>query len=174
MSDWQSLRPSDFATKLTPSGTLPPTPSTPDEMTIWTLSNRILLVDTEAGVVFRPNGKRAEYPRPNGYGYVLLGKVQGKQKWARAHRVVWIAAHGPIPGMYEINHRNSRRWDNRIENLDMVTHAGNAAHAHLQPYEHVPGVPFEGPDDRPAYSLYATSAQTKAHGRSRTGRSQYY
>jgi hypothetical protein len=139
----------DFATKLTPERSVPPVNCTPDELSIWHLANHTLLVDTETGCIYKSDGTtRAETPRPDGYGIVYLGRPYGRLRWGRAHRIVWIAEHGPIPGMYTVNHRNGRRWDNRISNLDLATHRGNMRHAHRLPYEHIPGVPFLGEEDR--------------------------
>ena len=47
----------------------------------------------------------------------------------RAHRVVWLDAHGFIADGYEINHRNRKRDDNRIINLEVVTRSQNIRHA---------------------------------------------
>lgn len=158
MSEWIYLRNDDFATKLTTGRGLPADCERPDAFAIWRLANRSLLVDTEAGVVCRSDGEtRAERAAQNAYGVVYLGRFHGRVRFARAHRIVWIAKHGPIPGMYEINHRNGLRWDNRIENLDLVTHEANMRHAHKHAYEHVPGVPFLGEEDRPEINPYANS-----------------
>jgi hypothetical protein len=158
-SEWTFLRDDDFAGKLTPTGGVPSRTSRPDEIALWHLRRRTLLVDTEAGVVCRADGvTRAERPKPTGYGIVYLGRVAGKTRFAMAHRVVWIARHGLIPGLYEVNHRNSRRWDNRIENLDLVRHAENMKHAHLQPYVFVAGKDINGRDDRPEFSPYTSAA----------------
>jgi hypothetical protein len=48
----------------------------------------------------------------------------------RAHRVVWEAFNGPIPDRLEVNHRNLDRADNRLENLELMTHRENVQHAH--------------------------------------------
>ena len=45
------------------------------------------------------------------------------------HRLVWEAFNGPIPGRLEINHKNLDRADNRLENLELVTHQQNVQHA---------------------------------------------
>lgn len=37
------------------------------------------------------------------------------------HRYVWEQVHGPIPKGYEIHHINGKYYDNRIENLQMLT-----------------------------------------------------
>ena len=47
-----------------------------------------------------------------------------------AHRVVWEAFNGPIPGRLEVNHKNLDRHDNRLENLELLTHRENVNHAH--------------------------------------------
>lgn len=44
------------------------------------------------------------------------------------HRLVWEAFNGPIFGRLEINHKNLDRADNRLENLELVTHQQNAQH----------------------------------------------
>jgi hypothetical protein len=46
------------------------------------------------------------------------------------HRCIWEAFVGPIEGRLEINHKNLDRQDNRLENLEIVTHQQNCQHAH--------------------------------------------
>lgn len=43
----------------------------------------------------------------------------------RVHRIVWESVHGPIPDSKEIDHINSKRWDNNISNLQLMTHVEN-------------------------------------------------
>jgi hypothetical protein len=45
------------------------------------------------------------------------------------HRMVWESFNGPILGRLEINHKNLDRSDNRLENLELVTHQQNIKHA---------------------------------------------
>ena len=45
------------------------------------------------------------------------------------HRLVWEAVHGPVPEGYEINHINGIKNDNRLANLELVTHQENMQHA---------------------------------------------
>lgn len=56
---------------------------------------------------------------PNGYKIVNVGKTK------LAHRVVWEAFNGEIPQGMEIDHINTDRGDNRLENLRLVTSKGN-------------------------------------------------
>ena len=53
----------------------------------------------------------------------------GKYKRTMVHRAVWEAFNGPIPGRLEVNHINLDRQDNRLENLELLTHQENCQHA---------------------------------------------
>jgi len=44
------------------------------------------------------------------------------------HRCVWVWFNGDIPDGYEINHIDANRSNNRIENLELVTHSENIRH----------------------------------------------
>jgi hypothetical protein len=43
--------------------------------------------------------------------------------------MVWEAFNGPIEGRLEINHKDLDRSNNRLENLEIVTHQQNLQHA---------------------------------------------
>ena len=53
----------------------------------------------------------------------------GGHSMAYVHRVVWESFHGPIPDGYEINHKDCNKKNNRIDNLELVTHKENMDHA---------------------------------------------
>src|SRR5439155_25969614 len=50
----------------------------------------------------------------------------GWRRQVKLHRVVWIAARGPIPSGLMPDHLNRNKSDNRIVNLTLVTDAENA------------------------------------------------
>lgn len=60
-----------------------------------------------------------------GYAKCNLYKKDGTFKNVRIHRVIWETFNGPIPDGYEINHKNEIRNDNRLENLELLTHKEN-------------------------------------------------
>lgn len=60
----------------------------------------------------------------NNVGYVLC-TVQGDKRHVLAHRIVYETFHGEIPEGYEIDHINSVRDDNRLCNLQLLTHTEN-------------------------------------------------
>lgn len=160
------LRDHDFAAIVTPARGVPTGTSHPDEIVIWHLANRTLLVDTEAGVICRADGvTRAETPQPSGIGRVYLGRVWGKVRYAQAHRIVWIARHGQIPGNYRITQINGRPWDNRIANLTIATHSETMTAKSGRTYL---GPDVNGSeDDRPAIPPYVSPMGVRRPPRSK-------
>jgi len=63
------------------------------------------------------------------YGYHCLSlRKDGRPYYFLAHRLVGLAFLGIPTGDLEINHKNGKTTDNRIENLEWVTHAENIKH----------------------------------------------
>ena len=54
---------------------------------------------------------------------------EGKYRHRPIHRCIWEAFVGAIEGRLEINHKNLDRSDNRLENLEILTHQQNIKHA---------------------------------------------
>lgn len=88
-------------------------------------------VDTSLGLVY---GKRGNpFRRTNSDGYIQI-KFRDPNDWrvehaALAHRVVWESVHGPMPTDLTVNHLNGNKRDNRLANLEAITHADNVRHA---------------------------------------------
>ena len=59
-----------------------------------------------------------------GYYIVALSKNSIVKKY-QVHRLVYEAFNGQIPEGYEINHLDERPVNNRLENLNLVTHKEN-------------------------------------------------
>ena len=63
-------------------------------------------------------------------GYLSVRPViGGKNVHYYVHDVVSEAFIGPKPDGSTVNHKNGNKHDNRVENLEYVSHAGNMAHA---------------------------------------------
>lgn len=68
------------------------------------------------GHIYNERLKEIGYTYPSGYAATSFGMI---------HRIIWEAFKGKIPEGYEIDHINTVRNDNRLENLRLVTHKGN-------------------------------------------------
>lgn len=68
------------------------------------------------GTVINRFGKKVGFKTKNGYMHV---SINGKQ--VLMHRFVYEAFNGEIPEGYEIDHKNTVRDDNRLENLRIAT-----------------------------------------------------
>ena len=51
--------------------------------------------------------------------------IDGIGKRYSVHRLVWETFNGEIPEGYEVNHINETTTDNRLENLNLMTHIEN-------------------------------------------------
>ena len=73
---------------------------------------------------------RAVNPRPDRQNYMIVDLcANGVASKRRVHRLVWEAFNGLIFGRLEINHKNLVREDNRLENLEILSHRENVQHA---------------------------------------------
>lgn len=83
-------------------------------------------VDPHAGILYNFRGRPFSYKRADGY----IQCKPDQHHMIPVHRVIWESVHGPICEGFEINHRNGIKDDNRIANLELVTHSENVKHAH--------------------------------------------
>lgn len=66
----------------------------------------------------------------SGYHYVGIyrkvpGQKRGERIWKRVHRLVYENWVGEIPAGMTVHHKNHNKKDNRVENLEVVTHREN-------------------------------------------------
>jgi hypothetical protein len=81
---------------------------------------------SSGGQIFSEFSKRMLRPYPAGAGYRLIHLVtRGRRAKRYVHQLVTEAFLGPLPPRHEINHRNDNKADNRLENLEYVTHHVN-------------------------------------------------
>lgn len=80
---------------------------------------------TKGGLVYRYDSKQDKLvlckQQENGYGYLIFWA----DKYYSVHRAIYETFVGEIPQGYEIDHINTIRDDNRVENLKLVTHKEN-------------------------------------------------
>ena len=80
------------------------------------------------GDVINVKTKRIIKMGNNGNGYLFFfvsDKKIEKPKIYYQHRFVYEVFRGPIPRCFEIDHQNNIRSDNRIKNLQLLTHKQN-------------------------------------------------
>jgi hypothetical protein len=75
--------------------------------------------------------RRAEQMRDDGYLAVRVS-IAGKEHQCLAHRIVWIAANGDVPDGLEVNHKNGKRAECDLGNLDLLTKSGNVQHSYRE------------------------------------------
>ena len=62
----------------------------------------------------------------NGYlKFSIYDRKLEKRKTYKQHRFVYEVFKGPIPKFFEIDHINNLKSDNRIQNLQLLTHKQN-------------------------------------------------
>jgi len=70
---------------------------------------------------------RAEKRMPRGY-LMVRAMFDGRRVCGLAHRLVWQHLRGDIPDGLVINHKNGRKDDNRVANLEVATYSANSRH----------------------------------------------
>lgn len=68
------------------------------------------------------------HKKPNGYYAVDIQRDQDRYR-SYVHRLVWEAFKGEIPSGLEINHRDGKRENNHLDNLELVTRSENMLHS---------------------------------------------
>lgn len=84
------------------------------------------LVDPVRGLVFGSGGKPFMASRD---GYVRVKYRGTSNSCMYAHRLIWETAKGLIPAGHHIDHKNGRKGDNRLVNLEPVLPRENSRRA---------------------------------------------
>ncbi len=87
-----------------------------------------LLACLDSGRVFNMEGVEVGQRAADSYVRVIQRATASTpvQTWY-AHRIVWEAAHGPIPKGMQIDHLDCDASNNALRNLDLVTPSENRA-----------------------------------------------
>ena len=85
---------------------------------------------TEKGEVYNKY-KKLLSPVDNGRGYLILGLTRGGKRYTKAiHRLV-AEAFIPNPNnLPEVNHKDTNRYNNSVENLEWITHGDNIKYSY--------------------------------------------
>ena len=76
--------------------------------------------------------------RTHAYGYTFVRTKTGNgggAAYTAEHRLVWEAAHGPLPEGYVVHHLNGIKEDNRLENLAAMARREHNPRLIVAPYE---------------------------------------
>jgi NUMOD4 motif-containing protein/HNH endonuclease len=96
-----------------------------------------------AGWRWRKDRVLKPHTKSNGYQSVQLTR-NGVGKSFYIHRLILLTFAGPCPAEYECNHRNGRKDDNRLENLEYLTRSENVLHS-IYVLQNSPARPRTGP-----------------------------
>ena len=84
------------------------------------------------GQIYNKKNKRCSIgnQKPNGYMNKQFNQIGFQRKSIDVHRFVYECIKGEIPDGMQINHIDSNRQNNCIDNLELVTQSENSKHAH--------------------------------------------
>ena len=95
----------------------------------------------------------------NGYLYFnICDKKLEKPKIYYQHRFVYEVFRGPIPRCFEVDHQNNVRSDNRIKNLQLLTHKQNVGKSKNKP---IISINIETGEERRFISIQVASNELK-------------
>ena len=98
----------------------------PDLLIVEQLYSGRWLAEPSTGKIYSKEiGGYLKQNLSSGYPSVCLAST-----YVLVSRVIWIAAHGiPELPFLQIDHINENKFDNRLENLRLISHAGNIRHS---------------------------------------------
>ena len=101
-----------------------------DRLILKMLETGEYIVDIKHGNVYSVRRGKGRLKKLNGQirrGYRRIDiRTKELRVCAAEHRIIWIAKHRElIPEDLVVDHKNGDRLDNRIENLELMTHQEN-------------------------------------------------
>ena len=99
------------------------------EFFLWLLWKDRISVYDDGTVINNITG--TEYTATDSSGYKKISYSYKRKIWQiQTHRLVWVAFNGPIQDdSLVINHINGIKSDNRLVNIELVSHRNNIIHA---------------------------------------------
>jgi hypothetical protein len=97
---------------------------------VKSMDRKIEQIRADGSVRVRDFKGRIMKPVTNKLGYLMIMLTNGKKKNCSVHRLVAMAFIPKPDFKKEVNHKNGIKADNRINNLEWVTHSENMKHAH--------------------------------------------
>jgi predicted transcriptional regulator len=95
----------------------------------WRLDETGWYSFSNIGRAFSHKSGRLVGVKPHTLGYCTVPAATGSNKTRWIHREVVKLFVGPIPEGYEVNHIDGNKSNNRVENLEIVTHQQNVLHS---------------------------------------------
>ena len=90
-----------------------------------------LLEVQEDGRVFDSKGKEVGLNISSGGYYRVIKRIKRKRYEIQKHRLIWIVFKGiPEDPDLEINHKDGKKLNCRLDNLELITQIENARHAY--------------------------------------------
>ena len=88
----------------------------------YAIPGRVGYFISRDGRVFSQRRNRELVQHDNGKGYLQVS-INGRLQYV--HRLMWETFRGLIPANKDINHINHNRSDNRLDNLELISHREN-------------------------------------------------
>ena len=114
---------------------------------------------------------RHDMPDKDGYRVILLS-FGGKRHNRKVHRLVVEAFCGPIPAGMSVNHKDGRKGNNALDNLEVVTRKENIVHAYRTGLLASPGGAFNSAKVACRNGHPFNERNTYFHTNPKTGRQQ--
>lgn len=93
-----------------------------------TVKSKSRFIKNHSKLQFLESKTKSQKDNGKGYKTVDLWK-DGKQKTIYVHRIVYESFNGKIPNGYDINHKDGKKDNNKLENLEIMTRSENIKHS---------------------------------------------